>query len=64
MKILDLKSFAKMHFGTVTKLAAYINRPANSLYRLNRKGAVVIVEGDGFTIHTRGSQYSLKGGQK
>jgi putative heme iron utilization protein len=59
MEAYALKEFAQKHFGTIAKLAEHLDRPANSLSRLNSKGAVVVVDGDKFTIYKNGHTYPL-----
>lgn len=59
MKVYTLKDFAQKYFESTAELARHLGRPENSLYRLNRKGAIVVVEGDKFTIHKNGETHSL-----
>lgn len=59
MRAYTIESFAKKHFGTVVAFAAHINRPANSLYRLSRKGAVIIHDGNRITLFKNGEVHSL-----
>lgn len=59
MRVYSLKDFALKHFDTIAKLAEHLGRPANSLSRLNSKGAIVVVDGDKFTIYKNGHTYPL-----
>lgn len=60
MKAYTLKDFAKEVFGSTAGMARAINRPENSLYRLNKKGAIVVTHGSKFTIYKNGKEYQLE----
>lgn len=59
MEAYTIETFAKKYFGTVAAFAEHINRPANSLYRLSKKGAVVVLKGDRITLFKNGEVHSL-----